>query len=266
MMKTGWTMGVVLCVAWLLLVSPAMADWVVGDGHKMHSPQMPDPDGWDIDVLTDTVYDDFECAQSGPIDDVHFWVSWKGEDALNPVPGANITWIDISFHGDIPADQSGLGFSHPDSLMYGDPLWTKRFLPGEFTYWQDYGTPLGLTGDQGWFSPEEPTVIEDDHTLFHQINITEIPNAFVQEEGTIYWLGIHIGVADINTSIGWKTTPIENGWNDDATYWYDGGWNELFDPVSGESLDMAFVITPEPATLSLLVLGGMAALRRRRQI
>lgn len=35
-----------LCV--LALGGPALADWQPGDGHKMHFPQLPDEDGWDV--------------------------------------------------------------------------------------------------------------------------------------------------------------------------------------------------------------------------
>ena len=31
-----------------LLAGPAFADWLPGDGHKMHFPQLPDEDGWDV--------------------------------------------------------------------------------------------------------------------------------------------------------------------------------------------------------------------------
>ena len=41
-------------------------------------------------------------------------------------------------------------------------------------------------------------------------------------------------------------------------------WHPLNDTVYGTRLDMAFVITPEPAALSLLVLGGLLVIRRRR--
>lgn len=38
----------------------------------------------------------------------------------------------------------------------------------------------------------------------------------------------------------------------------------LTDPLTGTSLDLAFVITPEPLSLALLAAGGLALLRRRR--
>jgi len=56
-------------------------------------------------------------------------------------------------------------------------------------------------------------------------------------------------------------------WKDDAV-WSDspdGPWYPIEHPITGESLDLAFVITPEPGTMSLLVLGGIAVLLRRRR-
>ena len=68
---------------------------------------------------------------------------------------------------------------------------------------------------------------------------------------------------------GWKTSPIH--WNDDAVfqdvdYWAiprPGDWRELV--VDGFSRDMAFVITPEPATIALLGFGAVGLLARRRR-
>ena len=36
----------VLCVVGLPAL--ALADWQPGDGHKMHFPQLPDEDGWNV--------------------------------------------------------------------------------------------------------------------------------------------------------------------------------------------------------------------------
>ena len=226
----------------VFLAAPAVADWNPGDGHKMHFPQLPDPTGWDIDVVGDTVYDDFKCTQTGPIEDIHFWASWKGDQI------GQINWIDISFHGDVPGPPS-----HPDSVMYGNPLWSQRFLPGQFVV-----APPEF-GNQGWLPPGG-TPIPNDHTQYFQINITDILNPLIQDVDTIYWMGIHVGVP-VGPAIGWKTSL--DHWEDDAVYYY-GGWQELIDPFTYESLDMAFVITPEPATIALLGLGALALLRKRK--
>lgn len=237
-----------------LVAAPAGADWMPGDDHKMHYPQLPDPDGWDVDVLTDTIYDDFKCTRTAPIEDVHFWVSWRGDDI------GQIAWIDLSLHKDVPANADQP--SHPDSVMYDNDnrLWFQRFSPGQFS-----AIPYG-NGDQGWLqpNPEDPVWNRPDHQQFFQINISQIDEPFIQREGTIYWLGVHIGVESTNTAIGWKTS--QNHWNDDAAYWYGGSWRELVDPLDGVSLDMAFVITgvPEPAAVFLVAVGLVAASTRRR--
>lgn len=60
-----------------LLAVPALADWAPGDGHKMHFPQLPDEDGWDVKA-TDPLClaDDWMCSESGEVTDIHFWGSW----------------------------------------------------------------------------------------------------------------------------------------------------------------------------------------------
>ena len=98
----------------------------------------------------------------------------------------------------------------------------------------------------------------------------------VQEVGKIYWLDVMALPLDTEPDImfGWKTS--RDHWNDDAVYGdvdLAGGvppdWFELRypfgHPFEFESIDLAFVITPEPATISLLCIGGLALLRRRRR-
>lgn len=250
---------IALLLAVLVAAGGVQADWDESQGHKMHEPQLPDPFGWDVRITNSRrepteplewiVADDWKCSSSGPVTDVHFWVSWMQdvEDAIEN--------IHLSIHDDIPAVPGG-----PHSRPLNPPLWQRDFGPLEFAI-RDAGT-----GDQGWFEPGEDWR-QFDHQNFYQINIVEIPDPFEQVEGTIYWLDISVdlvGEGELG-KLGWKTS--QNHFNDDAVYWdmINQDWIELRDPITNESLDMAFVITPEPATLSLLVLGAMAVLRRRRK-
>jgi hypothetical protein len=66
------------CVVLILFASATVfADWNRGDPYKMHFPQLPNPIGWDICLHEQFIADDFTCTESGPIRDIHFWVSWK---------------------------------------------------------------------------------------------------------------------------------------------------------------------------------------------
>jgi len=86
-----------------LLVAPTWADWDPGDGHKMHFPQMPDPNGWDVNMTYQPdvepfriLADDWMCSETGPVTDIHFWGSW--EDDFVGI----IEWIDVGIWSDIP--------------------------------------------------------------------------------------------------------------------------------------------------------------------
>lgn len=234
-------------------VAPAAhADWNPGDPHKMHWPQLPDPQGWDVNMTWPKVLaDDWRCTQTGPVTDIHFWFSWM-QDRQAP-----IEWIDISIHADIPATPT-------QHSMPGELLWARRVFPGTpgFSI-RPYGT-----GEQGWFDPKTGFWHRPDHLLYFQANIVNIPDPFIQQFGTIYWLDLSIKLPDgINERIGWKTS--RDHFNDDAVWQHRGEpppwpWNELRDPLTQESLDLAFVITPAPGTVALLGLASIIAARRRR--
>ena len=227
----------------VLLAGTATADWNPGDDHKMHFPQLPDPDGWDVWAK---LADDWQCSQTGPVTDIHAWYSWQNDAVGAPAE------VEVTIYSDDPNPTGG--FSRPDVI-----LWERDFLIADVT------SRLDGTGDQGWFEPESGTYRESDHVNYYQLNIVDIIDAFEQQAGTIYWLGILLVDAQFEpVSAGWKTSL--DHFNDDAA-WYNfglGEWQELIDPVSGASMDLAFVITPEPATMSLLGLGALLMLKRRR--
>jgi hypothetical protein len=217
-----------VCVFVLLIgVAPvAFGDWDEGDGHKMHYPQLPKKGGLDIALFSPTsgsiwLADDWQCSRTGPVSDIHFWVSWK-EDDVQPIDGFSVRiWSDDPCGPD--------GYSEPNELLwereiYADDI-TVRPMPDDW---------------QGWFEPYWGEWDPCDHTQWAQVNITDINDPFIQEEGKVYWLMIDMWGGGY---IGWKQSGSQQ-FRDDAVY-YDGlYWKELYDPeTAGESLDLAFVIT-----------------------
>jgi len=205
----------------------ALAHWDPEDGHKMHYPQLPDPHGWDVCLRPMAVADDFMCSGTGPVNEIHFWISWK-DDLVKPVP---------AWHLSIHADADG---------RPGRALW--HFREGKVTL--RYEEP----STQGWLCPcapeEAEKVIADNHTKYAQVNITEIEEPFRQEEGTVYWLVIraHMPLREegiVQPEVGWKTSlehfrkpAMWRRWPMNTT---GAGW-DVVAVSSAEQIDMAFVI------------------------
>ena len=268
-------MTVVVLGAVLALAMPARADWDVGDGHKMHYPQLPDPNGYDVRLsYSDTpvgglgeygriLADDWKCSGTGPLTDVHFWGSWKGDLV------GTITQIDLMVFRDDPNPQGG--YSQPLSPNHA----YMQVLPNMFTI-RDWGV-----GDQSFYDPwgdndQDPVPYHkhNDHQNIYQVNIDDVrlawgPNEpFIQQEGEIYWLALEIHTLERDRRFGWKTSGSPQ-FLDDAVF-SAGQWVPLTDPdvdpgSVGASLDLAFVITPEPATLALLGLGAAGLVARRKK-
>ena len=248
-----------LCV--LFTGAVAWADWDPGDPYKMHYPQMPNPNGWDVSFMNGPLGDDWRCTETGPVNDIHLWVSFRGGATPSPeavVHGFVEIWSNVPAGYDMP-------WSHPGEPLWGMPIDTM--MPN--VKMRPYGT-----GEQGWLEPPD-IYYPFDHFEYYQINIDPINDPdmgmipFKQEVGEIYWLVAHLFADDPvgePLEIGWKTS-IEH-FMDDAVYaapFIPEMWQPLKDPITNETLDLAFVITPEPTTMAMLVLGGVAILRRKRQ-
>jgi hypothetical protein len=204
---------------------PGPCGWQSGDPHKMHFPQLPDPQGWDVDVTyANILADDWKCSATDPIEDIHFWYSWLGDKV------GTITNIRASIWSNIPADGKPGSYSQP-----GKVLWERDFNPDQFQtcYWG--------SGNQGFMMGNEGRA--NDHKQIFQCNIVNVPEPYVQQQGRIYWLAISVLIRDpVGTHIGWKTS--KDHFEDDAVHGSpDGLWQEMRDPLTRQSLDLAFVIT-----------------------
>ena len=243
--------------------SVALGDWQPSDGHKMHFPQLPDPDGWDVEIVAVPIADDWQCTRTGPVRDIHFWTSWVGDDVNQ------IEVLDVNIYADIPdPDGDGPLYSKP-----GELLWSRTFTMSEFSVVSPYGT-----GDQGFYDPPPAASWGlHDHVQYQQINIENIQNPFIQQEGNIYWLSISAHWEGSRAPVGWKTS--QNHFQDVAVYWQyiEKKWIPLYDPNSGEPLDLAFVITRSSERIPtvsewgliimavLLLMAGAVVIMRRRQ-
>lgn len=224
------------CLVLLAFTVTAMADWDPGDSCKMHFPQNPDPQGWDICLNHAIIADDFMCTETGPITDVHFWVSWQQDYARWDL----IESIGITFYADA-------------GNQPGAPLKAYTILPSDpgFVYrW--YGM-----GVQGWHCPQTQFTQYPDHQNFYQINLKPLAEPwFNQIAQNRYWLGIVIhmlpdGDPDPSNDpqIGWKTALTSNHWGDFSKWNLGGPWLNVM--PEGLVRDQAFVVTNDAAQGSL---------------
>jgi hypothetical protein len=275
-----------------ILATNARADWDPGQDYKMHWPQLPDlqPTGMDVwatypypsatGPLAKVLADDFLCTETGPITDIHIWGSWLNNIyPTHPDGTADPAAVSfkLSIHADIPAvtlPGGTVAHSRP-----GELLWEDYFTPGD----PRLKTRLYATGVQEQFyDPNIDQIIGDDNEVWQHNFLIDPATAFLQKgtatDPKVYWLDV-LAVTDPIAGItpavwGWKTS--RDHWNDDAVFGdttdpfgVPTEWNELrypsSHPLGGESIDLAFVITPEPATLAVLALGAIAGLIRRRK-
>jgi hypothetical protein len=232
----------------MLLLSPIGALGDQPPDHPIKWSQLPNmlPPATDwsstIDVfggtIATTVGDDFQCTQTGYIDDVHWWGSYLGTVQAP-------CYFDIGLWTYVVED-----FSQP-----GVPINTVRVNLGQ--YQQAY---YGSAGEEDVYQ--------------YYINLADgwEGERLWQEEGNLYFLTIQAGylVACPNPNWGWHEAITQ--WGDDAVQDLDPGVGiYLWEPIerSEQSLDMAFELSqvPEPGTMALFGLGllGVRAWVRRRK-
>jgi hypothetical protein len=222
-MKTNYLKLSSISLILLLLCSTSiLADWDQGQSYKMHYPQLPDPTGWDICLLHQFLADDFMCTQTGPITDIHFWISWQHDLIGSPN-------FEIEIHPDM------MGMPAPA------PVWVWNGLGNIKIRHYDMGL-------QNWFCPLYQSPVYNDHTQFFQVNITDISEPMIQEHGQIYWLVIRASGVSDPFAVGWKTSlnsPPSALWGSPAMWSPDLlMWSPINTMNTMPQLhDMSFVIT-----------------------
>jgi hypothetical protein len=223
----------------LAIGSVANANWQQGYTYKMHYPQLPYPYGWDVALDTSlpyTLLDNWQRTESGPVKDIHFRVSFR--DGFEPPKD----FVGHTFTARIPSD------TLEESDIMGSVLWQRTFTGDQYV-----GEYAG-SDVQGWFNPLTQEAIYPDHSNYYLANIDSIENPFVQD---IYWLAIQAMQPEgANYEVGWKTSDSPHFMNDASRASMAGAGDLTYpfnDPCgrSGQSIDLAFVITPEPATICL---------------
>jgi len=192
----------------------------------------------------------------------------------------------LAIYSNVPASAGDLPYSHP-----GELLWHRKVMAdSERMYAADV--------PEEFFDPNANAIVGSDTVAWQYNFFLDPSDTFVQKQGEIYWLGVfrHTeltgdGVTDDDDltlilvrmeqggyGFGWKTStdhyeddavwidvPIGLGLHNSGLPQQGAAWQELVDPRTGESLDLAFVITPEPGTMALLGIGGLCVFARRRR-
>jgi len=207
------------------------------------SPQGIDVAAYKKSYLPDgfLLADDFLCTVTGPVTDIHVWGSWLHDEL--PFNEPNQVKFTLSFHADIPADQSPTGYSMP-----GEVLWIRDFHPDEFEV-ELFAEQI----EEGFMYPPGDYSFPADWTCWLYKFPVNPEMAFRQEgnedEPVVYWLDVQAVPLDDIAEFGWKTS-VEH-WNDDAVWAYGhepwpGPWGELIYPIGhpleGLSIDLAFAL------------------------
>ncbi|MHC4562949.1 MAG: DUF7901 domain-containing protein [Planctomycetota bacterium] len=263
----------VLSIAfWLalgVLPSVALAGWSPGDRYRMHYPQLPDLSANGLDVLAGARWhgdnsgwheaflaDDFQADRACRVTDIHIWKSWNAD--LGP------PWAPFS----LVIYESPAGGSCP-----GTPISDTYVFESEAAGY--------ATADESFYDPVMDEIMGPDTAVGLLSFSIPWEQAFVQQAGATYWLGLHMSVdanadgywdatdlamwqASYPGALGWKTsgeTPFGAGavWTQVGgsiePFWFHefdphhvptGSWHDLVcpggHPLEGQAMELAFVI------------------------
>ena len=219
---------------------------------KWHQDPDLTPMGIDVNASVSfrdyVLADDFLCTSTGPLTDIHVFGSWLG-DYLPFGEDPLAVHFTLSFHADIPAEESPTGYSMP-----GEVLWVSEFEPGTFK-----AEPFAIGLEEGWLNAPDDYIWPADTVCWEYAFHVDPHMAFIQrgteEEPIVYWLDVKAQVLDGEALFGWKTSLTH--WNDDAVWGegaepYPGPWNELRYPpgheLMGQSIDLAFTLMEDTVT------------------
>jgi hypothetical protein len=248
---------VLMSFCFLVFSGSAFADWDPQDPAKW--VQLPDTtgNGMALELKKVTNYvgvaDDWLCNSAGPVTDIHIWGAWW----MNDVDLGGVTFT-LNIYDNIPAPPTG-GFSMP-----GEQLWTSE---GKQMTVLTSPYSSGVSG--GWWQARKNGTYQSDmYSDIYQYNFTGISEPFVQDGSSTYWLEVQAEADEPSDYFfGWLAST--DHWEDTATR-NEFVWQPLYYPsehqYAGGNIDMAFVIAPEPTTIALLGMGGLAVLRRRRKV
>ena len=148
-----------------------------------------------------------------------------------------VFWSEIGFGEGVPP------WGHPGTPLHSEMLSLNNIEVTE----TEYGTV-----QKGNFT----------QTVFqYEASIT--PTVF-QQLGETYWISIQ--------AINYNSEPIQWGWQNSTDHWSSNAVQKGFDPsgpptgwwyeLPGQDMSFELDVIPLPSSISLLVLGGLAMLRR----
>jgi hypothetical protein len=218
----------------IVLTGEPEEEWL---NHKMHFPQLPDLEGWDVNATYPKILaDDWQCSRSGPIEDIHFWGSWKDLDGApwtdDFPPWPPYFWLSI--HRNIPADID-TPWSRPGELLWG---WEGE-IPG---------IPYEPPAMEHWFYPNTGEYFCNDHIPYWRYDFFfdqayPPPDSFYQHKDSIYWLNITYFPYEPEPPCQWGWKSSRDHFMDDAVYTDEdpfGPWYPMYEPPRCNWFDVYF--------------------------